>query len=502
MKAMIIRAMTKYGEVSGLPTATEGISVFKGVPFAAPPVGELRWKAPQPPAKWEGVRKCEEYAPAAIQSKPAVPFYIDEFPIDYSKVTFSEDCLYLNIWTPAKTGSDKLPVMLWIHGGGNEVGFTYEPEFDGEYLAQRGVIYVSAAYRLNVFGFLAHPELTAESGYGASGNYGVLDNLAALKWIRENIEEFGGDPENVTIFGQSAGAMNVNTLAVCPFAKGYFNRAISMSGGGAASGIGSTKLADAEKLGLEFQAAAGCSSIAELRALPAESVFQAMKKLGPKARGFSNICDDYVLPGVFSELVRHKKHHNISYMIGNCSHEGAAFGEGYKTSCASFNAMVKRMFGGHGDAALGFYKVESDADAASCTRDVMTDGSVYGTNLWGRVQLKLGMKPAYLYLFDRNIPDREGKPSSEAAFHSGDLWYVHGTIDRSWRGMNEDDRKVSNMMMDYWTNFARTGDPNGEGLPVWKPFTSEEPYTMILNEQAAMSDLADTPAVFLLKDGK
>ena len=356
--------MTKYGEVSGLPTASEGISVFKGVPFAAPPVGELRWKAPQPPAKWEGVRNCDQYAPGAVQSKPAVPFYIDEFPIDYSKVTFSEDCLYLNIWTPAKTGADKLPVMLWIYGGGNEVGFTSEPEFDGEFLAQRGVIYISAAYRLNVFGFLAHPELTAESGYGASGNYGNLDNLAALKWINENITAFGGDPENVTIFGQSAGAMNVNTLAVCPFAKGFFNRAISMSGGGASSTMGSMTLAEAEKLGLEYQAAAGCSSLKELRALPAEKAFQAMKAIGPKARGFSNIGDGYMLPGVFSDLVRHKKHHDITYTDRQPARtRAAAFGEGYKSSSASFNGMVTRMFGGHGDAAREFYKVESDADA-------------------------------------------------------------------------------------------------------------------------------------------
>ncbi len=500
---MILQATTKYGVVEGVPSGTDGISIFKGVPFAKPPVGDLRWRAPQPPEKWEGVKKCDEYMPGAVQYRPAVPFYIDEFPIDYSKITFSEDCLYLNIWTPAKSVDDKLPVMMWIHGGGNEVGFPHEPEHDGEGLASRGVIYVSVTYRLNIFGFLAHPELTAESGYGASGNYGNLDNLAALKWLHENIAAFGGDPDNITIFGQSAGAINVGVLSVCPQSEGLFNRAVSMSGSGAASAFGSMTLAEAEALGLEFQAAAGCSSLAELRALPADKVFETMRAMGPaKARGFGVISDGYLLSDTFRNLIRHTKHHKVSYMVGNTSHEGAAFGAGYKKDLASFNAMIDRMFGGHAEDLREYYGVKTDEQAQNFERDLQADGAVYGTNLWGRIHAKYGLDPVYLYLFDRCIPDKDGNPSWEAAFHSGDIWYIHGTIGRSWRGMGPDDYKVSNLMMDYWTNFAKTGDPNGEGLPVWKPFTREEQGTMVLNENAGMSELKDYPPVQILREGK
>ncbi len=492
---MLLNVMTKYGAVEGVPSPTEGIAIFKGVPFAKPPVGELRWRAPQPPEKWEGVRKCDKYMNGAMQSKPKVPFYIDEFPIDYTKVTFGEDCLYLNIWTPAKSADEKLPVMMWIHGGGNEVGFPHEPEHDGDGLASRGVIYVSVTYRLNIFGFFAHPELTAESEYGASGNYGNLDHLAALRWLRENIAAFGGDPDNITIFGQSAGAGDVHTLAVNPLAKGLFNRAISMSGSGAASLMRTARLSDLEALGLEFQKAAGCSSLAELRAAPADFLFKLSEE---KHFNFGTCVDNYILSDDFSNLIREGKHHKVSYMVGSCSHEGAAFGEGYKNSVGTFNAQVERMFRDYAEKAIELYGVKTDEDAKNCKRDLMADGAAYGTHLWALAHLEHGLDPVYLYLFDRCIPDRDGNPSWESSYHSGDLWYVHGTLGRSWRGMGPDDYKTSNLMMDYWTNFAKTGDPNGEGLPVWKPYTREEPGTMVINENAGMSDLLDNPGVKIL----
>jgi para-nitrobenzyl esterase len=275
-----------------------------------------------------------------------------------------------------------------------------------------------------------------------------------------------------------------------------------MSGSGAASSVGDMSLEQAEALGLEFQKIAGCSSLAELRELSSEEVFQAMKLMGGKERGFSTIRDGYMVKEPFSELVRYGKIHDISYMVGCCSHEGAAFGDGYKQSAAGVNGLINRMFRGHADAVKPLYNVNTDEDAKNCERDLITDGSVYGVNLWGRLQVKNKKKPAYLYLFDRTIPDKDGNPSWEAAFHSGDLWYVHGTIDRSWRGMNEDDRKVSNLMMDYWTNFARSGDPNGEGLPRWTPFTFEERNTMVLNENASMSSLAEYPPIKVLETWK
>ena len=221
---MLLHAKTRYGKVQGTPSSVAGVAVFRGVPYAKPPVGALRWRAPEKPEAWNGVLQCEKFQAAAMQTKATMPFYVKEFPIDYSQIAIHEDCLYLNIWTPAASASDNLPVMVYFHGGGDVTGFPHEPEHDGARLAEKQVIYVNVTYRLNVFGFLAHPELTAESGYGASGNYGLLDQVAALKWIQENIEAFGGNPDAVTIFGQSAGAGNVHAHCVSPLTKGLFRR--------------------------------------------------------------------------------------------------------------------------------------------------------------------------------------------------------------------------------------------------------------------------------------
>jgi len=498
---MILNAMTKYGAVEGVATASEGISVFKGVPFAAPPVGELRWRAPQPVTPWEGVLKCDKYKPAAMQCQPSIHFYIDEFPIDFSAVEYSEDCLYLNIWTPAKTAGDKLPVMMWIHGGGNEVGFPHELEHDGEYLAQRGVIYVSVTYRLNVFGFLAHPELTAESEYGASGNYGNLDNLAALKWLRENIAAFGGDPDNITVFGQSAGAGNTQTLCASPLAKGEMNRAIIMSGGSTPLGR-AAGLAETEALGLEFQNICGCKNIAELRALPAHMIFAYMKTMGMKTMGFSTCVDGYLLEKDSGEALNAGELHDISYLVGTVKNEGATmkgfFAPTEPYTLETLKARLESTYPGNAEKALEMYGITTDAEAAAFDGDLHADGMVRGANLWAELQLKLGRAPIYRYIFDREIPAADGTPCEEGAFHSSDIWYVHGTIDRSWRGMSEADRKTTDYMMDYWTNFARTGDPNGDGLPEWIPYTAESKKVMRINENAGMSDLGGHPAMTLL----
>ena len=265
---MLLHAKTRYGKVQGTPSSVAGVAVFRGVPYAKPPVGELRWRAPEKPEAWNGILQCEKFRAAAMQTKATMPFYVKEFPIDYSQIAIHEDCLYLNIWTPAASASDKLPVMVYFHGGGDVTGFPHEPEHDGARLAEKQVIYVNVTYRLNVFGFLAHPELTAESGYGASGNYGLLDQVAALKWIQENIEAFGGNPDIVTIFGQSAGAGNVHAHCVSPLTKGLFRRAISISGSGVVSLMRAGTLRDEEQKGLAFQEACSCNSLKELRDLP------------------------------------------------------------------------------------------------------------------------------------------------------------------------------------------------------------------------------------------
>ena len=385
---------------------------------------------------------------------------------------------------------------MWIHGGGNDVGFPHEPEHDGDGLASRGVIYVSVTYRLNIFGFFAHPELTAESEYGASGNYGNLDHLAALKWLRENIAAFGGDPDNITIFGQSAGAGDVHTLAVNPLAKGLFNRAISMSGSGAASLMRTARLEDLEELGLKFQQAAGCSSLVgaprgsgrlPLQALGGAAllvwhlrrttIFSPTTSPTSFARASSTGCPTW------SEAARTRARRSA---------------RGTRRASSPFNAQVERMFRDYAPKAIELYGVKTDEDAQECTRDLMADGASYGTHLWAQAHLEHGLDPVYLYLFDRRIPDKDGFGSWEAAYHSGDLWYVHGTIGRSWRGMGPDDYKTSNLMMDYWTNFAKTGNPNCEGLPLWSPYVKGAPGTMVINEKAGMSNLEDNPGVKIL----
>lgn len=496
---MILNAKTIYGEVSGLPSGTEGVAVYKGIPYAAPPVGALRWRAPQPPEPWEGVRKCEKFASAAMQVFHNDPesFYGKEFPL-YEGIQCSEDCLYLNLWTPAKEPGEKLPVMMWIHGGGNMGGYSYEPEFDGEALASRGVIYVSVGFRLNVFGFLAHPELTAETEYGGSGNYGHLDHIAAAQWIKDNIEAFGGDPDNITMFGQSGGAHDVQVMATSPRFEGLVGKGISESGGGAASMMGATPLAEGEAMGLELQKAAGCSSLAELRALPAEKLLKAMEGLGRRPAMMGSVIDNYVVFGDTSEMLQQGQARDIPMMMGCCSHEGGTMGmlpPGMTQTLEMVNGMIDRSFPLAAGRMREIYGIKTEEDAAAFHRDLMADGMVYGYQLWARSHVKAGKQAPWVYYFDHPLPDADGNPSPEGAFHSSELWYVHGTLDRCWRKMGDMDRRISNEMMDYWTNFARTGDPNDKGVPAWNRYTLSELNIMVFGETTGMQAIEEHPAV-------
>ncbi len=483
---MLLKAKTKYGELQGVPSDVKGVSMFCGVPYAKPPVGKLRWRAPEKPEPWSGVLKCDRFRAAAMQTKATMPFYVKEFPIDYSKISISEDCLYLNIWTPAEAASDKLPVMVYIHGGGDVTGFPHEPEHDGSHLAAKQVIYVNVTYRLNVFGFLAHPELSQESDYGASGNYGLLDQIAALQWVHENIAAFGGDPDKVTIFGQSAGAGNVHAHCTSGLSKGLFRRAISVSGSGVVSLMRASTLREEERKGLAFQEACSCGSLKELRDLPEAMVLAYMLKSGINC---SFCIDNHVLFEDPSETIIKGRHHDVDIMAGSCANEGAAFGYGYRTTVNGFRGAVNSFFPGMEETAWNFYNIQSDEDAAKSTFDVMADGAVFGTNYWARVHNKTGRKPVYVYYFCQKLPDEEGNPSDEGSFHSGDLWYVHGTLGRSWRGFREEDYRLSDLEMSYFTNFAKYGDPNGKDLPEWRPYTADQPCSMLLCDTPHMDPM-------------
>lgn len=424
------------GKVQGVKTATEGVLLYKGIPFAAPPVGDLRWKAPRPVIPWMGVLKADKFSPAAIQADRDPNAKVPDGVIDYVKEFYaegdpmrSEDCLYLNVWTPASGKTDaKLPVAIWIHGGAFTGGFGYEKEFDGEAYAQRNVILVTINYRLGLLGFAAHPALSRENERSISGNYGLQDQIAALDWVRDNIRQFGGDPDNITIFGQSAGAMSVRCLVASPLAKGKIKRAIIQSGGGLSAIDPTTTVADHEKLGVEIF---GNKNAEELKALSFEEIQLLYTEWMRKQKGFrlvAPIIDNYVLTENFSDMAKEGKLPALSYMLGGTENDMGAFKTGQS----------------HYDFSLEL--------------------------------INHGQKPAYIYHFARPLPG-----DNCGAFHSAELWYVFGTLKRCWRPFVAADYDLSNTMLDYWTNFMRSGDPNDQGLNEWTPYTKEKPFVMTFN---------------------
>lgn len=441
------QALTRSGLVRGVPAGIPYITAFKGVPFAAPPVGERRWRAPQPVAPWAGVRDCSDFGPAAIQTAhPEGSFYQAEFYRELPE--FSEDCLYLNVWTPANAAGEDLPVMVWYHGGAYMHGWSHEMEFDGEALAKRGVILVTANYRVGVLGYLAHEELRDENG--ASGNYGLLDQIAALQWVRANIRAFGGDPENVTIFGQSAGGGSVQALCASPLAKGLFRRAIIMSAGSPLSSLGGDNSREAaERVGAELCALAG-KSLAELRALPADELRLLGIRLLERGDGlrFRPCVDGHALRESPGAAFYRGRINTDSLMIGSVTGDGRLFG---------------------GDAA------DPDAVSTAATLEL------------GENCARLGQPAPYIYHFDRDMPGDD----HPGAFHSSELWYVFGTLMRCHRPFTGADYDISLKMTDFWANFARTGDPGGG----FAPYTAKDPAVMEINEKRmGMKDMRGSEA--------
>lgn len=431
------RVNTKQGTVEGL--RKDGYCVFWGIPYAKPPVGALRWRAPQEPEAWDGIYQAKAFPNRSMQTSHPNSFYDKEFYDEPARQTpYSEDSLYLNIWTPAERVGEKLPVAFWIHGGAFLGGFGHEKEFDGAAYCRRGVILVTLNYRVGPFGFLAHPWLSEEDkrlgGPGVSGNYGILDQIAALKWVRENIEGFGGDPDNITVFGQSAGCMSTQTLVSSPLTKGMISKAILQSGLGLETENGRT-LADAQRDGLEFATNAGVHSLEELRALTCEQVAEAAGPLivkGFMSGGLTYIpnIDGVVLTDSCRNLMESGMTHDIPYMVGSTMHD----------------IRVEPEKLAQGDRGLVY---------ESCRQ-------------WCAAQVSLGRRPAYLYYFARPLPGDDA-----GAFHSAELWYMFGTLERCWRPFTEADAELSQRMVAYWTNFMKTGDPNGEGLPRWNAYRAD-----------------------------
>jgi para-nitrobenzyl esterase len=469
---------TASGMVLG--TAKDGVTVYLGIPFAAPPVGDLRWQAPHPAAPWQGVRRADKFAPACSQN-PLVnrALGIDPVPV-------SEDCLYLNIWTPAKSARDGLPVMVWIYGGGFIAGSTSLAQYQGENLAKKGVVLVSVAYRLGPFGFLAHPELTAKQ-HGHSGNYGLLDQIAGLRWVKHNVAAFGGDPNRVTIFGESAGGISVSMLAASPLAKGLFQRAISESGGSfaaeridRASGENVPSLATAERDGTAFLSKLGASSIAAGRKLSAGAILKGVGAgLGS---GFWPDFDGYVLLGDQYKLYQAGRYNDTPILIGTNADEGALFVR--TTTTKDYPANVQAGYGEYADKILAAYPAgDSDAEALRSARDLSRDSIFgWGTWTWARLQSSTGKGKVFVYYFSHR-PQYPDTPEFKnwGASHGSEVAFVFGNFSARMPATDAD-KAVSEEVSTYWVNFAKTGDPNGTGLPAWPAFTNAKPQYMNLND--------------------
>ncbi|AYL97857.1 carboxylesterase/lipase family protein [Mucilaginibacter celer] len=479
---------TNTGEISGFTNPSGDVHIYKGIPFAAPPLGDLRWKEPQPVQPWQGVKKCTEFAASPMQGKPdEFGVYTREFLIPYEPI--SEDCLYLNVWTGAKSSVEKRPVLVYIYGGGFVSGGAGVPIYDGEAMAKKGIIFITINYRVGIFGFFAHPELTKESPHHASGNYGLMDQLAALKWVRQNIVAFGGDPDKVTIAGQSAGSMSVNCLVASPLGKGLFNGAIAESGASFIAPRGYGSLADAEAAGAKLATTLGAVSIADLRNKPAAQL---------AGKGQSRpVVDGYVLPQSIADIFAAHKQNDVPVLTG--WNEDDAF-VGPPKNAADYKKMIEDQYKDEATEVLKLYPGNTDAEAAVSQTRLNRD-QIFGMQnyTWANVQSETAKSKIYVYRFTRRLP---ATPAFEkyGAFHTGEVAYAYDNLkflNRPWEPV---DQQLATTMSAYWANFVKTGNPNGKGLPQWPAYTADKNSIMMLGEKPAAKPLPDKAALdFMVK---
>ena len=454
------------GLVQGTPGTKEpSIIVFKGIPFAAPPVGDGRWREPKPLNGWEGIRRADQFGASCIQR------IVEELkPWTYEFMThneISEDCLYLNLWTGAKSAGEKRPVFVYIYGGAFNSGSGQVPVYDGEVLAAKGILVVSTNYRVGVLGFLAHPELSKESNNKASGNYGMLDQIAALGWIKANIGKFGGDPNRVTIAGQSAGAASVHFLTASPLAKGLFHRAIAESGSSVARGPNGIEgaLAEAEAAGAKFAGAKGAHSLADLRAMPWQKIVEPLPSGAIRPRP---IVDGYSLLAPVREVFAAGKQNDVVTMTGANKDENGASPNPTVTA-AAFQKQAR-------DGQLPLYPAATDEQARMAANESARDQARVSMYLWATNRAKTAKTKAYTYFWTHALPGPES--SKYGAFHTSEVPYAFNTLWTSPRPYVEEDHKIAETMSSYWANFVKTGDPNGKGLATWMPVSTKKHETM------------------------
>lgn len=477
------------GILEGISESKSSIRIFRGIPFAQPPVGDLRWKAPQPVKSWPAVRKADKFGPRAMQR----PIFGD---MNFRSNGISEDCLYLNVWTPAKSDKERLPVLVYFYGGGFVAGDGSEPRYDGESMAKKGIVTLTVNYRLGVFGFFAHPELTKESPHQASGNYGLLDQQAALRWVQQNIAAFGGDPKRVTIAGESAGSLSVSALMASPLSKDLMAGAIGESG----SVLGTltpVSLAEGEQTGLKFAGGLGANSLAALRAMPAEQLLEATAK--PDAPRFNITIDGYFFPKQPLEIYSAGQQARVPLLLGWNSEE-----MGYRSMLGqeaptpeNYRKAVQKLYGDQASEVLKLYPGGTEAEVMQSATDLAGDRFIgYSTWKWGDLQSKTGGKPVYRYLYARPRPpmtpemgnasaglaggvikgsDAGKAPVARGAVHSAEIEYAMGNLSTNkvfaW---TPDDYQVSQVMQDYFANFIKTGNPNGPGLPNWPAVNTQK----------------------------
>jgi para-nitrobenzyl esterase len=473
-------AKTDSGLVEG--TNEGNLTIYKGVRYGASTAGANRWRPPQAPMKWQGVERTDNFAPGCMQ----VDFPASEVrprPV-WPK---SEDCLFLNVWTPAKRAGERLPVMVWFYGGGFQIGHTQNPTFDGSGLARKGVVVVSVNYRVGSLAFLAHPALSAENPRKVSGNYGLLDQIAGLKWVQRNIAAFGGDARRVTIFGQSAGGMAVSMLAASPEAKGLFSGVISQSGGSFGppqngqrySGENMAMLAFAEKAGTALMDGLGAKTPEQMRALPAARILAAEKFDTPPTWP---VIDGYVILGDQYELYAAGRQNDTNVLVGYTDDEG---GKGRPMPLEKYRAFVHERFGPFADKVLAAYPATTEEEAGEFRGDINARDAGFGWHqwTWARLQSRTGKGRAYVYYFSRqppypDIPAFKGL----GAIHTAEEPYMFDTLNLEGYRYTDADRHLADQMTSYWTNFARSGDPNGPGLPRWPNFTEAQPVAMLIDD--------------------
>ncbi len=470
-----LKIKTDKGEIAGKLSDDGSVRAFLGVPFAAPPVGPLRWKPPQPADKWKDVRNAHSYGSHCMQ--------VNQFAdMTFHDPGASEDCLTLNVWSPKDVAEGaKLPVMVWVYGGGFYAGSTSERRQDGEVFAHKGVILVSMNYRMNIFGFFAHPALAAESPQHAAGNYGLMDQAAALQWVKRNIAAFGGDPGNVTLFGESAGSFSVSAQMASPMAKDTLAHAIGESGGAFSRGtLPFPTLAVAEARGEAFaRDVLRKPSLADLRAMSAADILKAVE--GQKAPGihFGADVDGMFLPYSVPAIYAAGKQAHIPLLAGWNRDEGGFPKE--PVTMESYREAAQTTWGPHADEFLKVYGATTPEEARRSLADAAADRFIAASTWeWIEAQVKTGEAPVYRYHFEHASPGDTFHPVTSGAFHSSEIEYVFGNLRvRPAAPWKEDDYKLSEQMQSYWINFAKTGNPNGAGLPEWPAYKQQDQWQVM-----------------------